>query len=389
MDVDPTMPKHPGVSQMRTVFLSLLAITMTNALSTTASAEQLLYLASTADKTIVAYKVDGGNGMLSKRFSVDLPGNGGAMAFSPDKKFVYASVTGLPDNAAGVATYRRHKNGTLTLLDTAKITSRPPYIQVDPTGRFLLAAHYGAGDVTMYSVVKGVATSKLLAHIKTAKTAHCIELDPSGQFVYVPHTAPNRLYQFVLDTKAGTLLPNDPPFVDGPDTKHRYHEPRHYKHHPKLPMGFTSNENGGGITAWAFDKATGRLTRKNTLSTLPPNLEGTSHAADIQITPDGRFAYVSNRCTTKLTDGQKPTDTLCAVAINGKTGDMKIVGHYATGYHPRATCIDLEGKFFFAAGQRSNDLHTYRINRKTGELKPIKVYQTGGTPIWVMCARAR
>ena len=374
---------------MRTVFLSLLAITMTNALSTTASAEQLLYLASTADKTIVAYKIDGGNGMLSKRFSVDLPGNGGAMAFSPDKKFVYASVTGLPDNAAGVATYRRHKNGTLTLLDTAKITSRPPYIQVDPSGRFLLAAHYGAGDVTMYSVVKGVATSKLLAQIKTAKTAHCIELDPSGQFVYVPHTAPNRLYQFVLDTKAGTLLPNDPPFVDGPDTKHRYHEPRHYKHHPKLPMGFTSNENGGGITAWAFDKTTGRLTRKDTLSTLPPNLEGTSHAADIQITPNGRFAYVSNRCTTKLTDGQKPTDTLCAVAIDSKTGNMKIIGHYATGYHPRATCIDLEGKFFFAAGQRSNDLHTYRINRKTGELKPIKVYQTGGTPIWVMCARAR
>jgi len=374
---------------MRTVFLSLLAITMTNALSPTASAEQLLYLASTADKTIVAYEIDGGNGMLSKRFSVDLPGNGGAMAFSPDKKFVYAVVTGLPNNAAGVATYRRHKNGTLTLLDTAKITTRPPYIQVDPSGRFLLAAHYGAGDVTMYSVVKGVATSKLLAQIKTAKTAHCIELDPSGQFVFVPHTAPNRLYQFVLDTKAGTLLPNDPPFVDGPDTKHRYHEPRHYKHHPKLPMGFTSNENGGGITAWAFDKTTGRLTRKATLSTLPPNLEGTSHAADIQITPNGRFAYVSNRCTTKLTEGQKPTDTLCAVAIDSKTGNMKIVGHYATGYHPRATCIDLEGKFFFAAGQRSNDLHTYRINRKTGELKPIKVYQTGGTPIWVMCARAR
>jgi len=373
---------------MRTVFLSLLAITMTNALSPTASAEQLLYLASTADKAIVAYKIDGGNGMLSKRFSVDLPGNGGAMAFSPDKKFVYAAVTGLPNDAAGVATYRRHKNGTLTLLDTAKITTRPPYIQVDPSGRFLLAAHYGAGDVTMYSVVKGVATSKLLAHIKTAKTAHCIELDLSGKYVYVPHTSPNRLYQFVLDTKAGTLLPNDPPFVDGPDTEHRYHEPRHYKHHPKLPFGYTSNENGGGITSWAFDKKTGRLTRKATLSTLPPGLKGSSHAADIQITPNGRFAYVSNRCTTKLKEGEKPDDTLCAVAIDSKTGDMKIVGHYATGFHPRATCIDLQGKFFFAAGQRSNDLHTYRINKKTGELKPIRIYKTGGTPIWVMCARA-
>ena len=155
-------------------------------------------------------------------------------------------------------------------MDTAKITSRPPYIQVDPTGGYLLAAHYGAGDVTMYRIVDGVATSKLLSHIKTEKTAHCIELDRSGRYVYVPHTSPNKLYQFVLDTKAGTLTPNDPPYVDGPDKDHRYHEPRHYKHHPNLPFGYTSNENGGGITSWAFDKSTGRLTRKATLSTLPP-----------------------------------------------------------------------------------------------------------------------
>ena len=39
-----------------------------------------------------------------------------------------------------------------------------------------------------------------------------------------------------------------------------------------------------------------------------------------------------------------------------------------------------------ACGQRSDDLHTYRINWKTGALTPIKVYKTGGTPIWVMCA---
>ncbi len=371
---------------MRLFTLTLLTITMTIPTQSTSADDQLLYLASTADKTIVAYSIDDDSGLLAKEFSVDLPGNGGAMAFSPDTKFVYASVTGLKGNAAGVATFRRSKDGTLKLLDTATITSRPPYIQVDPSGGYLLAAHYGAGDVTMYRIVDGIATSKLLAHIKTEKTAHCIELDRSGRYVYVPHTAPNKLYQFILDTKAGTLTPNSPPFVEGPDKDHRYHEPRHYKHHPKLPFGYTSNENGGGITSWAFDKKTGRLTRKATLSTLPPGHTNSSHAADIQITPNGRFAYVSNRCSAELKDGQKPDDTLCAVAIDSKTGDMKVVGHYATGYHPRATCIDLEGKFFFACGQRSDDLHTYRINRKTGELEPIKVYKTGGTPIWVMCA---
>jgi 6-phosphogluconolactonase (cycloisomerase 2 family) len=29
-----------------------------------------------------------------------------------------------------------------------------------------------------------------------------------------------------------------------------------------------------------------------------------------------------------------------------------------------------------------------QYNKKTGALKAIKVYKTGGTPIWVMCARA-
>ena len=218
---------------MRIPPLFLLTLAMTIPTQTSSADDQVLYLASTADKTIVAYDIDGKSGLLTKNFSVALPGNGGAMAFSPDKKFLYASVTGLKGNAAGVSTFRRSDDGTLKLVDTAKITSRPPYIQVDPTGGYLLAAHYGAGDVTMYRIVDGVATSKLLSHIKTEKTAHCIELDRSGRYVYVPHTSPNKLYQFVLDTRAGTLTPNDPPYVDGPDKNHRYHEPRHYKHHPK------------------------------------------------------------------------------------------------------------------------------------------------------------
>jgi 6-phosphogluconolactonase len=363
-----------------------MALTMATPQDPASADDQFLYLASTKDKNIVAYKIDEASGLLTEQFSVDLPGNGGAMAFSPKSRYIYAAVTGLANNAAGITTFRRRGNGRLKLLETATITSRPPYIQVDRTGKYLLAAHYGAGDVTMYRIKNGVCTSKLLSHIKTEKTAHCIEVDPSGRYVFVPHTGPNKVYQFVLDTRAGKLTANTPPFVEGPDKDHRYHEPRHYAHHPKLDMAYTSNENGGGITSWAFDPKTGRLTRKKTLCTLPPKYEGGSAAADIQITPNGRFAYVSNRSTKPLKKGVAPEDTLCAVALDARTGDMTIVGHYLTGSHPRATCIDLSGSFFFACGQRTDDLHTYRINKKTGALTPLKVYPTGGTPIWVMCA---
>ncbi len=354
----------------------------------TSRAAQLLYLASTQDKNIVAYSVDKKSGKLTKKFSVDLPGNAGPMAFSPDKSFVYAAMTGLADNKAGVATLKRGSDGTLKLLSTATITSRAPYIRADNSGRFLLAAHYGAGDVTVYQINDGICTDKLLDQKKTERTAHCIEVDPSGKFVFVPHTSPNKVYQFRLDAKTGKLTPNDPPFAEGPEEGHQYHQPRHYAHHPKLDIAYTSNERGGGITAWKFDPEKGTLSKLQTLCTLPPDYEGNSAAADINLTPDGRFAYVSNRDVTKREKGQNK-DTLAAVSLDPKTGKMKIVGHYPTAHFPRTFCVDLTGNFVYAAGQRSSTLFAYRIDQKTGALSKLATYETGGTPIWVMCGSVK
>ena len=349
------------------------------------NATQRLYLASTEAKTIVTFALDEITGKLSKQSEIALPGNPGPLAFSPDGQFVYAAMTGFADNKPAVATLRRQPDGSLKLLKAAMILHRAPYIRVDRSGNFLLAAHYGPGEVTVYRIVAGICSDELLDQHITEKTAHCIEVDPSGQFVFVPHTAPNKVYQYKLDSATGKLIPNDPPFVAGPDTTHKYHEPRHYAHHPTLAMGYTSNENGGGITAWKFHASKGTLTRGQTVSTLPPDIEQDSYAADIQITPNGRFAYVSNRDATQRDDDSKPQDTICAVAIDLATGQMKIVGHYRTGSFPRATCIDLSGQFFFAAGQNSADLQAYRIDQQSGELEHLATYTTGGSPIWVMC----
>jgi len=315
-----------------------------------------------------------------------LPGNPGPLAFSPDTSFVYAAMTGLEDGRAGVSTLKRAADGSLSIVgETAEITSRTPYIRVDKQGRFLLAAHYGEGDVTVYRITNGICTGELLDHRKTERTAHCIEVDPSGRFVFVPHTAPNKVYQFRLDENTGKLSPNNPPFVKGPDSDHKYHEPRHYAHHPKFNIAYTSNENGGGISSWKFDPKSGTLTLLQTLSTLPPKFEGRSAAADIKITPNGRFAYVSNRDVTEREEGEPMQDTLAAVALDPQTGEMTLVGYYPTGRHPRSFCIDLTGNYLYAAGQSSANLFAYRIDQKTGELDHLKTYETGEVPIWVMC----
>lgn len=347
--------------------------------------QQLLYLASQQDKTVVVSAVNEKTGVLEEKHKISFPGSLGPMAFSPDHKFIYAAMTKAGDLPAAVATLARQQDGSLKRIQITKLNSRTPYIQTDKSGKFLLAAHYGPGEITMYRIANGICTDEMLDYHKTEQTAHCIEVDPSGKYVFVPHTTPNKVYQFKLDTRTGKLVPNKRPFARGPDVDHLYHQPRHYVHHPTLKMAFTSNERGGGISSWKFNDHQGTLKLVETLSTLPPKYEGNSAAADIHITPNGQFAYVSNRDITERPENTAMKDTLTAVSIDLENGKMKIVGHYATGRHPRSFCIDLTGNFIFSAGQRSANLFAYRINQKTGALKHLKTYPTGRVPIWVMC----
>ncbi|MCA9178051.1 MAG: beta-propeller fold lactonase family protein [Planctomycetales bacterium] len=351
---------------------------------------EVLYLATIRGRSVSVYAIEkpGAGPLLTPHSVVELPGDGGAMCYSPKRDFVYVALTRLPGDKAGVATYRRRPDGGLEHAGNATITSRAPYIRVSDDGSCLLAAHYADGEVTMYRVKDGICTSELLAQIATEKTAHCVELDPSGMYAFVPHTSPNKIYQFRLDAQRGKLTPNDPPWVDGPERNRQggsFDEPRHIAFHPRLKAAFSSNERGGGITRWAIDAETGTLTREQTLYTLPADFRGQSAAADIRITPDGRFAFVSNRDVTKRAEGEAAQDSITTVAIDPKNGEMRIAGHAATTEMPRSICVNGDGSLLFAAGQKSDRLLAYTIDRQTGKLTLLESREATGTPIWVMC----
>lgn len=347
----------------------------------------LTYLASANESRIDIYSI-GNGGELTLNTHVDLPGNCGPLAISPDGTRVYAAMNtrqkGKPA-VAEVATLHRSDDGSLRFLGKAGMSGRSPYLKVDNTGNVLLSSHYGEGEVTSWEIKDGSYTGKQLDRHTTAPRAHSVELDPSGKFAYVPHTSPNAVFQFRLDPQTGKLTPLNPPSVAGPDADHNYHEPRHYAHHPSLDMAYTSNERGGGISAWEFDSTTGQLKLVQTLSTLPPDFTGNSAAADIHITPDGRFVYVSNRDVGKYENPADARDTLAGFAIDSQTGRLELIGYFPTISFPRSFCIDPSGRFVYAAGQRSNNLAAYRIDAKTGALNRIATYDCGAGPIWVMC----
>lgn len=378
------MVGNSGKATYCAFILALIGIAMP------ALAEQYLFLAAANDSALVSFRIAPQTGRLTEHHRLVLEGTGGPMSLAADGAMLYVESH---IKAEGESKAKPHivsiavKGGRFEKLHVAPVRMRSPSIHVDATGKILLGAHYGEGKVSAWKIdANRHCTGELTDDHTTAEQAHFIATDPSNRFVYVPHTKSNTVYQFAFDAAKGKLTPLDPPFAKGPDEDHQYHAPRHYAHHPTLPMGFTANERGGGISSWKFDDKTGKLTLHETLSALPPGWQGATFAADIHITPNGRFAYVSNRDGRKLEAGERHGDTLAAFEIDLKTGKMKSAGHFLTERFPRSFCIDKTGHFLFAAGELSDKLAAYRIDQDTGALERVRTYETGKTPIWVLCA---
>jgi 6-phosphogluconolactonase len=100
-------------------------------------------------------------------------------------------------------------------------------------------------------------------------------------------------------------------------------------------------------------------------------------AADIRITPDGRFLYASERTS----------NALIGFAVDADSGSLTKIGIWDTEASPRSLAIDPAGCVLVAAGQESNHVSIYRIDRATGRLIWLFRHRTHGNPSWVEIAR--
>jgi 6-phosphogluconolactonase len=176
----------------------------------------------------------------------------------------------------------------------------------------------------------------------------------------------------------------NPPKVEGPDADHRYHEPRHLAFHPKLNKVYTSNERGGGISLWNHDLKTGQLKLEQTLCTLPKDFpEKGGAAADVHVTPNGKFVYVSNRDYSQRPKGESQQSTIAGFRIDTQSGKLSPIGTFPTEHAPRSFCIDKTGNFLFVGGQHTHKLAAYRIDPCSGELTHLQTIDTPKAPIWL------
>ena len=330
-------------------------------------ADTFVYVSAAPEQKIHIYRLDPGDGTLTDVGTTAVDGTPGSLGVDPKSKVLFASLR----SANKLASFRIDPaSGRLTALGSAALPpgANAAFVGTDRTGRWLLSASYAAGTVVVHGVnADGTIRTPAEQTVTTAKTAHCAVPDPANRFVFVPHVAPNAVYQFRLDAAAGKLTAAGQAPGGAANAG-----PRHLAFHPSLDLTFTSDETESSVTAYRFDPAKG-LTPVQTLSTLPAGYTGSNTTAEVKVHPGGRFVWVSNR----------GHDSLAGFAIDG-SGKLTALGQTPTEKTPRSFTIDPDGRFLLAAGEGSGKLAAYRVDPGTGVLTRLRTYDVGKSLTWVL-----
>jgi 6-phosphogluconolactonase len=150
--------------------------------------------------------------------------------------------------------------------------------------------------------------------------------------------------------------------------------PRHLALHPNGRFVFVSNELDSTVAALALDPATGALALIDTQPAVPAEAREGNYPADIQLSPDARFLYASNR----------GHDSIATFAVDQATGRLaRIDLTPCGGPTPRNLCLTPSGRHLFSANQNADLVAIFARDPATGRLTDTGRAIPVGTPMCV------
>jgi 6-phosphogluconolactonase len=369
----------------RVIVISAVALV---AGSAPAMAGTFVYISNAEDGDISTFslKPDGElqPGPRVKAASLVMP-----MAVSPDRRFLYAASRSKPFSVHAYAIDAG--TGALTHLSTSPLAESFPYISLDRTGRFLFGASYGGALISVNAVGSdGRVAGDPLQVIPVGRNAHSIRVDASNKFVYVPTLGTDQIFEFTFDAKSGHLASNTPAIFQLKAGT----GPRHFVTSRDNKFMYVLSELLATVTTLSLDAKTGRLTEVSSAVGLPPdsklgpgaprgavggpnvvprNTDNDIWAADIHMTADEKFLYITERTSSSL----------AGFSVDAGSGKLTYLGSTPTEKQPRGFAIDPKGKFLIAAGEKSPTLSVYAIDQATGALRLLKQYPSGQGANWV------
>jgi len=287
---------------------------------------------------------------------------------------IHAPQFGGPDHSDVAAYAILDANGKLELLNRqTALGTTACYLDVSAGGRTVVVANYGSGSVASFPVNRDGSLKPAATFVQhqgmsvnptrqQAPHAHCFVISPDNRFVFSADLGTDQIIGYRLAGRTSELMQLESPAATAPGAG-----PRHLTFHPSGKYVYVINELLNTVSLFDYDTKTGKLTKQQTIATLPEDFKGTSHTADLKITPDGKFLYGTNRGHDSI--------ACFRLSANGRLSKIAIVPSLGKG--PQNLAIAGAGQLLICANMPGNNVAIFKIDSETGSLtsvgKPVEL----------------
>ncbi|WP_143121682.1 lactonase family protein [Saccharopolyspora antimicrobica] len=276
-------------------------------------------------------------------------------------------------------------DGGLTVLGSQPSHAvMPTHLAIHPGGEHLIVANYGSGSTAVFPILPDGALGPQTDLVQYEGSgpvpgrqegphAHMVVITPDGRSVLVPDLGTDTIHVHSLDTGTGKLE------TLGGTRLAPGSGPRHLVFHPDAPFLYVADELDSTVTVCAYDADRAAITPGQVISTVPPSAPD-NFPAEILISADGRFVYVSNR----------GHDSIARFAVEAGGQRLRLLDTVPCGGRwPRHIAITPDGRWMHASNQYSNTITAFRVDAESGALSPVGEPFPTPSPVCLLHGGAR
>ena len=295
------------------------------------------------------------------------------LAYSPDKKYVYAvSETNnfQGENSGFISAFKVLTNGSLQFLN--KVSSEgahPCHISIDVTGKKAVVSNYTGGTVALFPILTDGSlgsANQVFNHNTKTETSHAHSAQFLNDELYVADLGRNAVFEYKEVENNYQLVTNSIVTME-PNSG-----PRHFVISKNGAFMHIINEYANTVTSAVNTTNTFKLLAHT--STLDAIFKGESFCADIHLSNDENFLYGSNR-------GE---NSIVVFKRDKTTGNIKKIQSISVeGNWPRNFTLSPNEKYLLVANQKSKNISVFKKHHTTGKLTFVQSVATP-TPVYLL-----
>lgn len=303
------------------------------------------------------------------------------LTLSADRKYLYA-VNENGDGKGAVSAYAYDDTrGTLTFLNRQLTNGdHPCHVVTDSDGTHVMVSNYSGGSISVFPIGPDGSLGGLVQQIhhegsgpdpqrQQAPHVHSafFNQDETQLFVQDLGTDNITIYDYHPDDTRGPLVAATPPVIAGVPGG----GPRHIALSADGRFIYLVQEMAA--TVMVYEQRGDGWEAVQEVSVNEADFEGSDGAADIKLSPDGKFLYASNR---------GDANTLAIYRVDGTSGKLTKVGNQSVlGRGPRNFNLSPDGKFLLVANQNTDEVVIFARNADTGLLTDTGRRIDVGSPV--------